>query len=262
MGKLCYYEKNNFNKKKETVVFLHGLTGTSDVWEKYYDFFKKKYNVIRIDLLGHGRSKRPYRFSKYSLNSLALNALDVLDKEKIENAHFICHSYSFLISLELYRMRKKMFRSFVFISPYAPNKNRFTWKLSILASYPFGALFYFMPVIGKYSLSDYKTNLITKEVDLKRAFWDAVNTGFKSWVGLNYYAIRFDDLEYAKEIDVPVFIMSGENDGVILWDDVKRIAKRIKNVKLMKLKGKDHIILYPYFDELVVYIEEFLKKVK
>jgi len=262
MKSLCYYEKNNFSDKKETIVFLHGLTGTSDVWEKYYDYFKKDYNVVRIDLLGHGRSRRPYAFNKYRLSSLALNVLEVLEKEGIKDANFICHSYSFLVSLELYRMRKKMFKSFVFISPYAPNRKRFLCKLSILVSFPLGMFFYFLPVVGRYLLNDYSRKPVTREVDLRRVFWDTFNTGFKSYVGLNFYSLRFNDLDFAKEIDVPVLIMSGENDGIIFWDDVKRISDKIKTSTLIKLKNKDHIILYPYFNELVVLIEEFLENLE
>lgn len=262
MKSRCYYEKNNFSDKKETIVFLHGLTGTSDVWEKYFNYFKKNYNVIRIDLLGHGRSKRPYAFNKYKLSYLALSVLEVLEKENIKETNFVCHSFSFLVSLELYRIRKEMVRSFVFISPYAPNRKRFLCKLSIAASFPVSFFFYFMPVVGKYALNDYSRKPVTKEVDLKRVFWDTFNTGFKSYVGLNFYSLRFDDLDFAKKIDVPVLVMSGENDRIILWDDVKRISDKMRTSTLIKLKNRDHIILYPYFNELVVLIEEFFRNLK
>jgi len=258
----CYYEKNNFSDKKETIVFLHGLTGTSDAWQKYFDYYKKDYNVIRIDLLGHGRSRRPYAFNRYRVYSLALSVLEVLDKEKIKNANFVCHSFSYLVSLELHKIRKKMFRSFVFISPFAPNNKRTAWKVTKFISLLLGWSVYLVPTIGKYRLSDYHSRPITKEIDIRRAFSDIVNTGFKSYVGLNYYAIRYDDLDFAKEIEVPVLIMSGENDGIVYWEDVKTIAGKISTSTLIKLENRDHMILSPHFNELVALMDEFFFNLK
>ena len=39
------------------VTFIHGAGGSSTIWYKQLRDFKKHFNVLLIDLRGHGRSK-------------------------------------------------------------------------------------------------------------------------------------------------------------------------------------------------------------
>jgi pimeloyl-ACP methyl ester carboxylesterase len=42
---------------KEWVVFVHGAGGSSAVWHKQVKPFSEKFNVLLVDLRGHGQSK-------------------------------------------------------------------------------------------------------------------------------------------------------------------------------------------------------------
>ena len=77
---------------KEWVVFVHGAGGSSSIWFKQIREFSKHFNVLMIDLRGHGKSKRSFLNAfkkKYTFTSLAQDIVDVLDKEKIKSSHFV-----------------------------------------------------------------------------------------------------------------------------------------------------------------------------
>ena len=49
------YKNENSN---EWVTFVHGAGGSSSIWFKQIRDFKKQYNVLLLDLRGHGDSKK------------------------------------------------------------------------------------------------------------------------------------------------------------------------------------------------------------
>jgi pimeloyl-ACP methyl ester carboxylesterase len=257
-----YYVKNNFKKDRETIVFLHGLSGSSAVWTKYFDFFSKNYNVLRIDLIGHGRSKRPYSFRKYSTSFVSKEVLRILKKEKIKSAHFLCHSYALLVALELHELNPKMFKSMVLVSPYLPFKYKFLnkfYKFVLRLLMPF---FFLLPVLGIYPVQKYKDKFYEKDVNFKTVLGGPYYCGFKSNLALSYHCFSVDFEDKIKKLDLPVFILSGDVDKIILWGDVLEISKGIKGSKLKRLGGKNHLILYPYYSKIVREINSFLGKLK
>jgi pimeloyl-ACP methyl ester carboxylesterase len=63
---------------EEWIVFLHGLGGTSSIWFKQIHRFAREYNLLLIDLRGHGGSREAYTGS-YSFQAMARDVLDVMD---------------------------------------------------------------------------------------------------------------------------------------------------------------------------------------
>ncbi|MBQ6258178.1 MAG: alpha/beta hydrolase, partial [Lachnospiraceae bacterium] len=51
---MLYYEKINNNSDK-WVLFIHGLGGSIETWKYQLEDFRS-YNIIRVDLMGHGKS--------------------------------------------------------------------------------------------------------------------------------------------------------------------------------------------------------------
>ena len=44
------------NQAEEWVVFVHGLGGSTKTWKKQIDSFSETYNLLLLDLPGHGRN--------------------------------------------------------------------------------------------------------------------------------------------------------------------------------------------------------------
>lgn len=75
----------------EWVTFIHGAGGSSTIWYKQLRDFKKHFNVLLIDLRGHGRSKNIVytNLKQYTFKVIGDEIVEVLDHLKIEKTHFI-----------------------------------------------------------------------------------------------------------------------------------------------------------------------------
>ena len=73
------------------VTFVHGAGGSSTIWYKQLKAFSTNFNVLLIDLRGHGRSKAPIyeRIKNYNFSTIGDEVLEVLDHLKIQSTHWI-----------------------------------------------------------------------------------------------------------------------------------------------------------------------------
>ena len=91
---MIYYAKyiSDNSNNREWITFVHGAGGSSTIWFKQIKYFSKKYNLLLLDLRGHGKSKtipmNPFK-KKYTFNSITSDILEVLDKENIKKSHFV-----------------------------------------------------------------------------------------------------------------------------------------------------------------------------
>ena len=89
---MLHYRIHEHAPDSEWVVFLHGAGGSSTIWYKQIRAFKEDFNVLLIDLRGHGLSKIPWNpqeLKRYSFDLLAEDVIQVLDETGVEKAHFV-----------------------------------------------------------------------------------------------------------------------------------------------------------------------------
>ena len=110
-----YSVYKNF-ESDQWVTFVHGAGGSSSIWYRQIKEFKKHFNVILLDLRGHGKSR--YHFKnvfekKYSFKSISNDIVEVLRKEKIKSSHFVGISLGTILIRQLAEQYPKMVKSMV-----------------------------------------------------------------------------------------------------------------------------------------------------
>jgi pimeloyl-ACP methyl ester carboxylesterase len=94
----CYTGGKQFDPARPTVVFVHGAQNDHSVWILQTRYFAHHgFNVLAVDLPGHGRSKGA---AKTSIEAMAGWLLAVLDAAGVERAMLVGHSMGSLIALE------------------------------------------------------------------------------------------------------------------------------------------------------------------
>ena len=71
---------------------MHGAGGSSTIWYKQLRDFKKHFNILLLDLRGHGDSKPNLKDAfndKYTFDSITEDIVEVIDYENIKKSHFI-----------------------------------------------------------------------------------------------------------------------------------------------------------------------------
>ncbi len=81
------------------IVLVHGITSSSENWERVMRPLAKRFTVIAPDLLGHGSSAKPQ--GDYSLGAYASGVRDLLIALGHERATFVGHSLGGGIAMQL-----------------------------------------------------------------------------------------------------------------------------------------------------------------
>ncbi|MFT7151175.1 MAG: pimeloyl-ACP methyl ester carboxylesterase [Nonlabens sp.] len=89
---MLYYKTYDHPDSTEWVTFIHGAGGSSSIWYKQVKEFKAHFNVLLIDLRGHGKSQEifeRYFSNEYNFENISLDVIEVLDYLKIKQSHFV-----------------------------------------------------------------------------------------------------------------------------------------------------------------------------
>ncbi|MFB3056644.1 MAG: alpha/beta fold hydrolase, partial [Ignavibacteriaceae bacterium] len=69
---------NSFEQERNTILMLHGFTGSLDDWRKIHSSLNPSFNYFGIDLVGHGKSDSPNIVDKYSPQAVSKQINDLL----------------------------------------------------------------------------------------------------------------------------------------------------------------------------------------
>lgn len=87
-----YYKTYHCAPDASWVTLVHGVGGSSVIWYKQIRDLSKHFNVLMVDLRGHGRSRdlfEAYMGRNYTFEDISKDVLHVMDHLKIQKSHFI-----------------------------------------------------------------------------------------------------------------------------------------------------------------------------
>ncbi|MGG0721530.1 2-succinyl-6-hydroxy-2,4-cyclohexadiene-1-carboxylate synthase [Bacillus mycoides] len=76
----------------EPLLLLHGFTGSMETWRSFIPSWSEQFQVILVDLVGHGKTESPEDVTHYDIQNVALQMKELLDHLHIENAHVLGYS--------------------------------------------------------------------------------------------------------------------------------------------------------------------------
>lgn len=112
---MLHYTTYRLNETAPWVTFVHGAGGSSAIWYKQIRDFKKSFNVLLVDLRGHGKSKAPVyeKIKQYSFDQIGDEVIEVLDHLHIQMSHFIGISLGTIIIREITERHPERVKSMV-----------------------------------------------------------------------------------------------------------------------------------------------------
>lgn len=256
-----YYRVNEFQTSRPTLVFVHGLSGSSSAWVEYENKFEKNCNILSFDLRGHGKSAKYGNYEDYKIEKFSQDIRDLATYLDIKKLTLISHSFGTLVALDFLARYQDMFISSVFLSPGFYVSNAKTAKIFRPVIQLFAKLYNMMPsysskIGGHVDYSKYKN---TGDWNLRRMFADIRNTGLRVFLYCLKQSYKFDRKEFLGNINIPILIVHGKNDTIFPMENSVIMAERINNSKLILLENADHIIVLNNFLEVSGVIEKFLE---
>ena len=236
---------------KDTIVFLHGSGLSHIVWSLTEQFFSSKnYNVLSIDLPGHGNSDGP---CLDSIEKIADWMEKVFDKLKLENLILVGHSQGCLEILEYSSRYKERLKKLVFVG--GSNKMPVHPDLIELAQSGHSDAVKLMMKWGYEGSKKFiGGNPVEKIIQSPRDISEILA------VDLNACNNYSNGSEAAKVIDLPSMLIFGELDKMVNLEAGKKFSNLIKNSTTHVIKGCGHMIMIEKAFEMREKILEFLNK--
>ena len=236
---------------KDTIVFLHGSGLSHIVWSLAEQFFSSKnYNVLSIDLPGHGNSDGP---CLDSIEKIADWMEKVFDKLKLENLILVGHSQGCLEILEYSSRYKERLKKLVFVG--GSNKMPVHPDLIELAQSGHSDAVKLMMKWGYEGSKKFiGGNPVEKIIQSPRDISEILA------VDLNACNNYSNGSEAAKVIDLPSMLIFGELDKMVNLEEGKKFSNLIKNSTTHVIKGCGHMIMIEKAFEMREKILEFLNK--
>ena len=236
---------------KDTIVFLHGSGLSHIVWSLAEQFFSSKnYNVLSIDLPGHGISDGP---CLDSVEKIADWMEKVFDKLKLKNLILVGHSQGCLEILEYSSRYKERLKKLVFVA--GSNKMPVHPDLIELAQSGHSDAVKLMMKWGYEGSKKFiGGNPVEKIIQSPRDISEILA------VDLNACNNYSNGSEAAKVIDLPSMLIFGELDKMVNLEVGKKFSNLIKNSTTHVIKGCGHMIMIEKAFEMREKILEFLNK--
>ena len=236
---------------KDTIVFLHGSGLSHIVWSLTEQFFSnKKFNVLSIDLPGHGNSEGP---CLDSIEKIADWLEKVFEELKLKNIILVGHSQGCLEALEYSFKYKDRLKKIVFVGgSYRMPVHK---DLINLASDGDSDA---VKLMMKWGFEGSKKfiggNPVEKIIQSPRDISEILAVDL---IACNNYA---NGSEAAKAINCPTMLILGQLDKMVNLEVGKKFAKIVKNSTTRIIDGCGHMIMIEKAFEMREKVLEFLKK--
>jgi len=224
------------------VVFVHGAGGSSSIWFMQIKEFIRHFNVLLVDLRGHGKSKGivvPKDKHYYDFGDITRDILEVLDTLNIQKAHFIGISLGTIIIRNLSEIAPGRVTSMIMGGAII----RLNVRAKVLVT--LGNMFKrFVPYMWLYSFFAW---IIMPSERHKRSRLLFVNEAkkvaqkeFMRWFTLTYEITPL--LKYFEEKDtaIPTLYLMGEEDHMFL-PAVRYIITKHTNSWLEVIGNSGHV---------------------
>jgi pimeloyl-ACP methyl ester carboxylesterase len=257
---LINYTIHTNTNSNQWVTFVHGAGGSSSIWFKQIRDFQKEYNVLLLDLRGHGASQNTIKQvrKKYTFSGLASDIVEVLNYLKIEKSHFVGISLGTILIRQLAEMYPNRVQSMIMGG--AILKMNFRSQILML----FGNIFkYVLPYLLLYRLfafvimpnKNHKQSRILFITEAKKLYQKEFIKWFKLTAEINPVLRWFRQVE----LNIPTLYIMGAEDYMFLPAVKKVVASHFKSSTLFVVQNSGHVV---NVEQAIIFNEEVLNFLK
>ena len=227
------------NQKDEWVVFVHGLGGSTKTWKKQMDAFSENYNLLLLDLPGHG-SNADKTIHKVIPQRLHKGIKDTLDHLHIKSAHFVGLSLGTIVIANFAICYPNYVKTIILggstLKVSGINSAAVALANKIKRSVPYEFLYKFFA----WFMMPKKHHEKSRSIFLREAVKLDRETMF-AWI--EYIQVSLHPENLLAKLDAigkKILLISGDEDHCFL-DGAKFLAKKLKNARIEIIEKCGHI---------------------
>ena len=249
-----FFEWYHDSQHTSSIVLIHSLGANSSIWMPVVERLKDRFNILTVDLRGHGRSNEPNGNCK--IKDYASDVLAILDHLKIDRVVSIGLSLGGLIAqyLTIYsapRIEKLIVSN---SAPKIGDASLWNERIKSLEGLEVSDL------LNATIARSFSQSFLDRETGLdhfKRIFLSTSKLGYIKACE----ALRDEDLRTeTKSVKVPTLFIGGEFDQAVTPKYLTDHAQYIRSSKVHIIPNVGHLPCYENPDAFVEVVLEFIKK--
>lgn len=235
------YHKTFRHKSSQTwVVFIHGAGGSNVVWFRQLREFKKHFNVLLVDLRGHGKSKKEYTQEEiYEFDEIALDVIHTMDHLQISKAHLVGISLGCIVIRAIDKLAPGRAESIILGGAVIQFNSRIKALVNVAKLLNSIVPYMWLYKINAWILIPYKKDIESRKLFIS----EAVRLGekeFRKWLRMST-EIKANLQEFLiKEASAPVLYLMGDRDHMFL-PMVSNLVQQHFNSKLEVISNSGHV---------------------
>jgi pimeloyl-ACP methyl ester carboxylesterase len=248
----CWVNNSDFGAHKQSLVFIHGSGSDHTAWSHQYARLHKKYNIVAIDLPGHGQSDGSGEADVGGYDLWVKKLLEIID---LKNTVLIGHSLGAAITLRFALNYPRKLAGIVLVGggikmPVNP------FLLEFMKTNPPEVPADVLDLICKYSLA--KENCSKFSAVLQKSLsQSSLNILFGDLSACN----NLDLTEEIRKINVPALIICGAEDKMTPPDCSRQLAASISGSTLEIIEGAGHMVMMERPAEFNISLDKFAESI-
>jgi len=246
------------------ITFIHGAGGSSTIWFKQIKTFAKDYNVLLIDLRGHGNSKmtviQEIRES-YTFPNVAEDVVEVLDHEGIEKSHFAGISLGTIIIRQIAEDHPDRVASMIMGGAIMKMNTRsriLMWLGDVFKNVlPYLVIYrLFAFIMMPKNTHKQSRNLFIREA--KKLYQNEFLKWYKMTADINPLLKLFRNVE----LPIPTLYIMGEEDHMFLPSVQQLMQKHVNHSRLVVFENCGHVVNVDEPERFNTEVFQFLGQVR
>jgi len=230
---------------KQTILLIHGIGDTGDLWKDLFDELPSDANIVAVDLLGFGNSPRP-NWGVYDARTQARCLLATYLHLGLRGpVRIVGHSLGCLVAIDFARRYPMLIKQLILCAPPIYRKKDAKIKYAddrLRELYEYAAK---KPklIVNLFGLGQ-KMRLLNPSIEVTR---DNVDMFIKS---LHASIINQRTVDDIGKIKAPITIIYGVVDPFVIRTNLAELQNRYKNVTVIDIPAS-HNISKPYRNEIL-----------
>lgn len=247
------------DKSAQPLVFIHGFPFDHTLWSDVISQLEDKYYCIAYDIRGFGSSE--HGRGQFTMECYVDDLGNLLNELDVVNPILVGFSMGGYIALRAHEKFKSTFKALILANTKstADDDAAKLKRAAAIASIESEGV---EPFLDRFFSVAFSENFAEREPqileELKTKIMNFSLIGIKG--GLLAMISRTDTTKSLEETEIPVLLITGENDKIIPPDTMANMANGIQNSTYVCLKGSGHMSMVENFDGFIQAVKVFLKK--
>ncbi|MDZ5473844.1 alpha/beta hydrolase [Bacillus sp. 31A1R] len=236
---MLYYRTYVIDPSTPWVTFIHGAGGSSSIWYKQLKEFKNHFNVLLVDLRGHGKSGKGDWKKGDSFDQVSEEVVKVLNHLHIKTTHFVGISLGTIVIQTIARKHPDRISSMILGGAVIKLNLRTNFLLTV------GKIGrYFIPYMWLYRLFAWIIMPQQSQVESRNVFISSAKKMCQKEF-IRWFQLTRRINPYLKNLqfdfkNIPTLFIMGQEDYLFL-PPVKMLVEKNQSLKLVNIEDCGHV---------------------